>query len=60
MDRALFKGNRCKDRWFPTVIHWATDANEQMNDDELEFLRVYGRGNMIDMINYQTLIQRVN
>ncbi|KAJ8419908.1 hypothetical protein Cgig2_015080 [Carnegiea gigantea] len=31
-----FRGKRCKDQWFPTAIHWTTDAIEQRNKDEKE------------------------
>ncbi|KAJ8451709.1 hypothetical protein Cgig2_018343 [Carnegiea gigantea] len=34
LDRVEFRGKRCKDRWFPTAIHWTIDAVEQ---DEKEF-----------------------
>ncbi|KAJ8426892.1 hypothetical protein Cgig2_005271 [Carnegiea gigantea] len=39
-----FRGKRCKDRWFPTAIHWTTDAVEQRNKDGKEFPGEYGRG----------------
>ncbi|KAJ8441636.1 hypothetical protein Cgig2_025803 [Carnegiea gigantea] len=36
-DRVEFRGKRCKDRWFPTTMHWATNAVEQRIKDEKEF-----------------------
>ncbi|KAJ8433616.1 hypothetical protein Cgig2_023555 [Carnegiea gigantea] len=39
-----FRGKRYKDQWFPTIIHWITDAVEQRNKDEKEFPREHRRG----------------
>ncbi|KAJ8432427.1 hypothetical protein Cgig2_016057 [Carnegiea gigantea] len=57
LDRVEFRGKRCKDRWFPTAIHWTTDAVEQRNKDEKEFPGEYGRGKTIDRIDYQLIIR---
>ncbi|KAJ8436058.1 hypothetical protein Cgig2_017526 [Carnegiea gigantea] len=40
-----FREKRCKDRWFPTTIHWITDAVKQRSKDEKEFRREHGRLN---------------
>ena len=57
LDRVEFRGKRLKDRWFPTAIHWTTDAVEQRNKDEKEFPGEYGRGKTIDRIDYQSIIR---
>ncbi|KAJ8446933.1 hypothetical protein Cgig2_026431 [Carnegiea gigantea] len=57
LDRVEFRGKRCKDRWFPTAIHWTIDTVEQRNNNEKEFPGEYGRGKTIDRINYQSIIR---
>ncbi|KAJ8433834.1 hypothetical protein Cgig2_028151 [Carnegiea gigantea] len=48
-----FRGKRCKDRWFPTAIHWTTDTFEERNKAEK-----YGRGKIVITIDYQKIIHK--
>jgi len=56
LDRVEFRGKRLKDRWFPTAIHWTTNAVEKRNKDEKQFPGEYRRGKTIDRIDYQSII----
>ena len=57
LDRVEFRGKRFKDRWFPTAIHWTTNAVEKRNKDEKQFPGEYGRGKTIDKVDYQSIIR---
>ncbi|KAJ8433846.1 hypothetical protein Cgig2_028163 [Carnegiea gigantea] len=32
-----YRGKRCKDKWFPAMVHWTTDIVEQKNKDQYVF-----------------------
>ncbi|KAJ8436059.1 LOW QUALITY PROTEIN: hypothetical protein Cgig2_017527 [Carnegiea gigantea] len=47
-----FREKRCKDRWFPTIIHWTTYIVKQRNKDEREFRREHGRVLYLDRVEF--------
>jgi len=56
LDSVEFRGEWCKDQWFPIAIYWITDAVEQRNNDEKELPVEYGSGKIIDRVDYQISI----